>query len=66
MRGERCELGLGDRTLTMPSEAHPLLAAVLACEGPFTLGALDVPLDEPSRSVVGRRLVVEGVVEPAG
>ncbi len=64
--GDRCELGLGDRTLTMPVEAHALLAAALQREGTFTLSQLDVSLDESSRLVVGRRLAIEGVVEPAG
>jgi hypothetical protein len=58
------ELGLGDRSLTMPAEAGPLLAAVLASEGPFTLADLDVALDDASRLVVGQRLVTEGVVAP--
>jgi len=58
------ELGLGDRSLTMPAEAGPLLAAVLRSDGPFTLADLDVALDDDSRLVVGRRLVVEGVVTP--
>lgn len=67
--GERVELGLGDRVLTMPVEAHPLLVAVLATDGPFRLGALDVALDHQSLLVVGRRLAAEGVIgviEPGG
>ena len=58
------ELGLGDRSLTMPAEAGPLLSAVLTTEGPFTLADLDVALDDGSRLVVGQRLVTEGVVAP--
>jgi hypothetical protein len=60
----RAELGLGDRALTMPSEAYPLLAAVLRSAGPFQLGALDVDIDAESRLVVGRRLAAEGVIAP--
>jgi hypothetical protein len=59
------ELGLGDRTLTMPAEAHGLLAEVLRSSGSFELGRLDAGLDDESRLVVGRRLVAEGVVIPA-
>jgi hypothetical protein len=62
--GDRVELGLGDRTLTMPAEAGPLLAAVLTSEGPFTLADLDGELDDASRLVVGQRLATEGVVAP--
>jgi hypothetical protein len=62
--GEQVELGLGDRSLTMPAEAGPLLAAVLTSEGPFRLGDLEVALDDSSRLVVGQRLVIEGVVAP--
>ena len=39
-------LGLGDRVLTMPAEAQPLLAAVLGSAGPFTLADLDGTLDD--------------------
>ena len=62
----RVELGLGDRTLTMPAEAHALLAAVLRSTGTFTIAGVDAPLDDESRLVVGRRLAVEGVIAPAG
>ena len=58
------ELGLGDRTLTMPAEAGTLLDTILRTDGPFALAALDVDLDESSRLVVGQRLVAEGVVAP--
>ena len=63
--GDRVELGLGDRALTMPAEAGALLAAVLAATSPFTLEDLDDSLDVSSRLVVGQRLVVEGVVAAA-
>ena len=61
----RAELGLGDRTLTMPAEAHPMLAAALRSTAGFELGALDVELDDDSRLVVGQRLAAEGVIAPA-
>jgi bifunctional lysine-specific demethylase and histidyl-hydroxylase NO66 len=59
------ELGLGDRVLRMPAEAHPLLCAVLGTDGPFDLAGLAVALDKESRVVVGRRLAAEGVIAPA-
>ncbi len=62
----RAELGLGDRTLTLPAEAHELLAAMLRTPARSTLGALDVALDEQSRLVVGRRLAAEGVIAAVG
>jgi hypothetical protein len=60
--GPRCELGLGDRTLSLPAEAHPFQAALLATVGPFRLAALDADLDPESRLVVGARLAEEGVI----
>jgi lysine-specific demethylase/histidyl-hydroxylase NO66 len=60
--GPRCELGLGDRTLSLPAEAHRFLAALLATVGPFRLAALDADLDPESRLVVGVRLAEEGVI----
>ncbi len=62
--GDRVELGLGDRVLSLPAEAAPLVDAVLRTPDRFTLAALDVPLDVESRVVVGRRLAVEGVIAP--
>ena len=62
--GDRVELGLGDRALTMPAEATGLLAAILRSERPFSLAELDADLDESSRVVVGQRLAVEGVIAP--
>lgn len=58
----RAELGLGDRTLSLPTDAAPMLDAVLRSEGCFTLAALDTPLDVASAVVVGRRLTAEGVL----
>jgi hypothetical protein len=62
--GDRVELGLGDRVLTMPAESADLLAAILRSDGPFSLADLDADLDDASRVVVGQRLAAEGVVAP--
>ena len=56
------ELGLGDRVLRMPAEAHPLL-----CRDPRNGRSLRprrprVALDQQSRVVVGQRLAAEGVI----
>ena len=60
----RAVLGLGDRELTMPEEAHGFLAEVLATSGPWTPADLDGGLDAASKLVVTRRLAAEGVVAP--
>ncbi len=62
--GDRIEFGLGDRALTMPAEAADLLDAILRSNQPFSLGGLEVSLDDASRLVVGARLAAEGVVTP--
>jgi hypothetical protein len=64
VEGGRAELGLGDRVLRMPAEAHPLLCAILGTDGAFDLAGLDIALDQDSRLVVGRRLAAEGVIAP--
>ncbi len=52
--GDRVELGLGDRALTMPAEAgRSARRRSCAAARPFTLGGLDVSLDDASRLVVG-------------
>jgi lysine-specific demethylase/histidyl-hydroxylase NO66 len=61
----QAELGLGDRVLRMPAEAHPLLRSILGTAGPFDLAGLELALDRESRLVVGRRLAAEGVIAPA-
>jgi hypothetical protein len=53
---------LGGRMLRMPNALQPALARI-ATGGPFRLGALGDLLDGPSRIVLGRRLVVEGLLE---
>jgi hypothetical protein len=58
-------VGLGDRELQVPIEAHGLLAALFETAGPFRLGDVDDELDDESRLAVGRRLAIEGVVAPA-
>lgn len=62
----RAELHLGDRVVTMPSEATELLAALLRAEPTFTLGSIEAGLDLKSQLVVVNRLVAEGVLRMAG
>jgi len=59
--GDRSVLWVGDRTITMPDEAHPFLAALLATEGPFDRASLP-GLDDDSSRVVVLRLLDEGVL----
>jgi lysine-specific demethylase/histidyl-hydroxylase NO66 len=59
--GERAVLGLGDRVLDMPEEAHDFLAALLATEGAVTIDLVD-GLDEASRAVVVSRLLADGIL----
>ncbi len=58
---DRAVLGLGDRLLDMPIEAHPFLSALLDADGPVLPHDLK-GLDDESRSVVLRRLLAEGVL----
>ena len=54
----------GDRTISMPDEAHPFLAALLCTDGPFRRA--EVPgLDEESSRVVIGRLLDEGILVAA-
>jgi hypothetical protein len=59
----QCTLGLGDRQLLMPPEAHPFLAQLLSAPSAVPISALS-GLDDASKRVVVDRLVVEGVVAP--
>ena len=59
--GDRAVLGLGDRLLDMPVEAHAFLSALLDAECPVVTDELK-GLDDESRSVVLRRLLAEGVL----
>jgi len=52
----------GGRELDMPSALEPAMARIAAA-GPFRLGDLGDLLDGPSRLVLGRRLVAEGLLE---
>jgi hypothetical protein len=61
MRGDRAVLGLGDRLLDMPAEAHDFLSALLDAECPVVADDLK-GLDDRSRAVVLRRLLTEGVL----
>ena len=59
--GDRAVLGLGDRLLDMPVEAHDFLSALFDSEWPVVTDHLK-GLDDESRAVVLRRLLAEGVV----
>ena len=61
--GDRLELLLGDRTLTMPASLEPALRQVLEADR-FTPADLAGHLDGPSRLVLVRRLVQEGLLQP--
>jgi hypothetical protein len=62
--GDRSVLFVGDRTISMPDEAHPFLAAILTGRAPFR--RRDLPgLDDASSSVVVRRLLDEGLLVAA-
>ena len=63
VRGDRLELLLGDRTLTMPAGLEPAVRRLVDGDGcaPADLAGL---LDEPSRLVLARRLVREGLLQP--
>jgi hypothetical protein len=59
--GDRAVLGLGDRLLDMPVEAHDVLSALFDSECPLVTDHLK-GLDDDSRAVVLRRLLAEGVL----
>jgi bifunctional lysine-specific demethylase and histidyl-hydroxylase NO66 len=61
-RGERLEVLLGDRELSMPARLEPAMRRVLAADR-FAVAELAGVLDEPSRLVLVRRLVREGLLE---
>jgi hypothetical protein len=63
VRGDRLELLLGDRTLTMPAGLEPAVRRLVDADrcAPADLAGL---LDEPSRLVLTRRLVREGLLQP--
>ncbi|WP_421118623.1 cupin domain-containing protein [Aquihabitans daechungensis] len=66
--GERSVLFVGDRTISMPDEAHPFLVALLRADGPIRRTELP-GLDDDSARVVITRLLDEGILvplEPAG
>jgi lysine-specific demethylase/histidyl-hydroxylase NO66 len=61
--GDRLELLLGDRTLTMPATLEPAVRQLLDA-GRLTAADLAGHLDGPSRLVLVRRLVREGLLQP--
>jgi hypothetical protein len=60
--GDVLTVALGGKELRMPAALEAALARVAAV-GPFRLGDLGDLLDGPSRLVLARRLVVEGLLE---
>jgi hypothetical protein len=63
--GRRSVLFVGDRTISMPDEAHPFLIALLLADEPIRRA--DLPgLDEESSRVVITRLLDEGILRSAG
>ena len=62
VRGDRLTLLLGDRELAMPARLEPAVRTLLAADG-ATVGDLAGLLDAPSRLVLVRRLVREGLLE---
>ena len=61
--GGRLQLLLGDRTLTMPAALEPAVRLLLAADR-CTPADLAGHLDGPSRLVLARRLVREGLLLP--
>jgi hypothetical protein len=61
-RGDRVEVLLGDRSMSVPVWIRPALEEVRRRE---TLTPADLPLDERSALVLARRLVREGLLELA-
>jgi lysine-specific demethylase/histidyl-hydroxylase NO66 len=62
--GDRLTVVLGGgRELDMPAALAPAMARIAGAGGPFPLGDLGDLLDGPSRLVLGRRLVAEGLLE---
>ncbi len=59
--GDRAVLGLGERLLDMPVEAHGFLSALLESDGTMATDHLE-GLDDQSRAVVLNRLLAEGVL----
>lgn len=55
----------GGRELDMPAALEPAMARIAGAGAPFRLGDLGDLLDAPSRLVLGRRLVAEGLLEIA-
>jgi bifunctional lysine-specific demethylase and histidyl-hydroxylase NO66 len=64
-REDRLELLLGDRALYLPARLAPVMRAILASER-LVVGDIAEFLDPPSRLVLIRRLVREGLLESLG
>jgi bifunctional lysine-specific demethylase and histidyl-hydroxylase NO66 len=59
--GDRAVIGLGERLLDMPIEAHDFLSALLDADDTMATDHLE-GLDDQSRAVVLKRLLAEGVL----
>jgi hypothetical protein len=59
--GDRAVLGLGERLLDMPVEAHDFLSALLDSDSTVATDHIE-GLDDQSRAVVLKRLLAEGVL----
>jgi bifunctional lysine-specific demethylase and histidyl-hydroxylase NO66 len=59
--GDRLRLGLGDRSVDLPAAVEPAVRR-LAAGPPVRVGDLDDLLDGPSRLVLVRRLIREGLL----
>jgi cupin superfamily protein len=59
--GDRAVLGLGERLLDMPVEAHGFLSALLDADGTMATDHIE-GLDDQSRAVVLKRLLAEGIL----
>jgi lysine-specific demethylase/histidyl-hydroxylase NO66 len=64
-REDRLEVLLGDRALHMPARLAPVMRTILASDR-LAVGDLAGQLDPPSRLVLVRRLVREGLLETVG
>ncbi|MDQ2826071.1 MAG: cupin, partial [Actinomycetota bacterium] len=60
--GDTLTVVLGNRQLQMPTALRPAMERI-ASGGTFRLDTLADLMDEPSRGVLARRLVVEGLLE---
>ena len=63
VEGDALTVVLGSKELHMPAALEPAMARIAAASATLRLGELGDLMDGPSRLVLGRRLVVEGLLE---